>query len=229
MKKRFIASLAALGPLAFAASAHAVVFYTNFNNLGPTNPCFGYQCWAPNTSWLHNRVLVKYVSDDPLAIIYTNRAVPPGYTQDLFTANFNHGGFMQFTDRGGGTRQGVVWFSDPNSNTTPWYLDVRLLDLFGNVLSDTSTPFVNDGAVHPYSFDSGTAGQVYRVDAMMTPTPGFAPGNPESGVYLGVCFGDISKCLSAAAVPEPATWALMLIGIGGLGASLRRRRQLTPA
>lgn len=28
----------------------------------------------------------------------------------------------------------------------------------------------------------------------------------------------------AAAVPEPATWAMMLIGFGGIGASLRRRR-----
>ncbi len=29
-----------------------------------------------------------------------------------------------------------------------------------------------------------------------------------------------------AGVPEPATWALMLIGFGGIGATLRRRRQV---
>ena len=33
----------------------------------------------------------------------------------------------------------------------------------------------------------------------------------------------------AAAVPEPATWAMMLIGFGGIGASMRRRRTLTAA
>jgi hypothetical protein len=31
----------------------------------------------------------------------------------------------------------------------------------------------------------------------------------------------------SSAVPEPATWAMMLIGFGGLGAVLRRRREMT--
>jgi hypothetical protein len=30
-------------------------------------------------------------------------------------------------------------------------------------------------------------------------------------------------------VPEPASWALMLVGFGGLGAALRLGRRLTPA
>jgi opacity protein-like surface antigen len=33
--------------------------------------------------------------------------------------------------------------------------------------------------------------------------------------------------LSPAAVPEPATWGLMIMGFGGMGAVLRRRRQAT--
>jgi hypothetical protein len=32
--------------------------------------------------------------------------------------------------------------------------------------------------------------------------------------------------INAAGVPEPATWAMMLVGFGGLGAVMRRRRQL---
>ena len=34
---------------------------------------------------------------------------------------------------------------------------------------------------------------------------------------------------SAAFVPEPAAWALALVGFAGLGAALRRRRNLAPA
>ncbi len=33
--------------------------------------------------------------------------------------------------------------------------------------------------------------------------------------------------VSAASVPEPASWALMLLGIGGVGAALRRRHKLS--
>lgn len=38
-----------------------------------------------------------------------------------------------------------------------------------------------------------------------------------------VRLGDIGAILSSA-VPEPASWALMILGFGGMGASLRRRR-----
>jgi hypothetical protein len=37
-----------------------------------------------------------------------------------------------------------------------------------------------------------------------------------------------SFAVSAAAVPEPAAWALMLTGFAGLGAALRRRRRALP-
>lgn len=34
-----------------------------------------------------------------------------------------------------------------------------------------------------------------------------------------------SRLAAAAAVPEPGTWAMMLIGFGGIGATMRRRRR----
>lgn len=43
------------------------------------------------------------------------------------------------------------------------------------------------------------------------------------GTFRRVTGGSVS---SVAAVPEPGTWAMMLLGYGGIGASMRRRRQV---
>lgn len=48
-------------------------------------------------------------------------------------------------------------------------------------------------------------------------------GNGNDGFKL------YSVTVNTAAVPEPATWAMMLIGFGGLGASLRARRRVALA
>ena len=53
---------------------------------------------------------------------------------------------------------------------------------------------------------------------------GLIPSTPapdDKGALLDNLSLDIT---SPAAVPEPATWAMMLMGFGGLGAALRRRR-----
>lgn len=52
-------------------------------------------------------------------------------------------------------------------------------------------------------------------------------GRPGSGMYLdSVALYDISE---PAAVPEPATWALMISGFGLAGTALRQRRRLAGA
>ena len=40
---------------------------------------------------------------------------------------------------------------------------------------------------------------------------------------------DVHGALTITAVPEPMTWAMILIGFGGLGLALRSRRRLAPA
>ena len=44
-----------------------------------------------------------------------------------------------------------------------------------------------------------------------------------------VNFSHIYNATFSAAVAEPATWAMMLVGVGGLGASLRSRRKTVSA
>jgi hypothetical protein len=46
----------------------------------------------------------------------------------------------------------------------------------------------------------------------------------EYGIFAGYGAGGISL----GAVPEPAAWALMLVGFGGIGAALRRRLRIGP-
>ena len=43
------------------------------------------------------------------------------------------------------------------------------------------------------------------------------------------CFGAAIDNVSVTAVPEPGTWALMIIGFGGAGVLLRRRRAMVAA
>ena len=45
----------------------------------------------------------------------------------------------------------------------------------------------------------------------------------------GTAFGPALDNVSVVAVPEPASWALMMLGFGGLGAALRRRRHAAAA
>lgn len=41
----------------------------------------------------------------------------------------------------------------------------------------------------------------------------------------GCCYGPALDSVSVAAVPEPSTWAMMLMGFGAIGVGLRRRRR----
>ena len=52
------------------------------------------------------------------------------------------------------------------------------------------------------------------------------PDRDRPGTEVGQFGFVITGAGDAAAVPEPATWALMVLGFGGLGAALRRRRGL---
>ena len=82
-------------------------------------------------------------------------------------------------------------------------------------------------------FGSNTAGVLGTAIGSTTSEAATVAGSPlykyydfESTVAASGANGGnvLLKSLTATTVPEPATWAMMLVGFGGLGAVLRRRR-----
>lgn len=74
---------------------------------------------------------------------------------------------------------------------------------WGNVPESGNTPYGNVSAF--YLWDSATAGSIHLTDTQ---------GYSNAVLYR-----------STPAVPEPATWAMMLLGFGAIGMASRRRRK----
>jgi hypothetical protein len=86
-------------------------------------------------------------------------------------------------------------------------------------ISPTAFAYLNQGVL-----TSGAAGSA---DGGVTWAPGYACF-PNGGCLASVAV-DLYGSGGSKGVPEPATWALMLVGVGGIGAALRRRGRAVPA
>ncbi len=83
------------------------------------------------------------------------------------------------------------------------------------------------GATWSIAAGSFTAGHNYETQLIYDSFIGLdsdVPANATADLRTDVFF-----TAGAAAVPEPAAWALMLVGFGAMGASLRRRRRALAA
>ncbi|PZQ56370.1 MAG: hypothetical protein DI570_21050 [Phenylobacterium zucineum] len=101
-----------------------------------------------------------------------------------------------------------------------------------NYLRGTLT--FDDEAANPITGYSQTGGSVYRPFAALTAFDGLSAAGAWtlkaadtsggiSGAYSGWALEFTEKPVGAA-VPEPATWAMMIMGFGAAGSLLRRRR-----
>jgi hypothetical protein len=98
-----------------------------------------------------------------------------------------------------------------------WSIDVNGNSLFlvNNPSDPTASGSVSEALV---------AGQTYTVNLNGNPNIGSNGGLVQDGYMNGQFDWSIT-----GAVPEPGTWALILLGVGFMGASLRSRRKLAAA
>ncbi len=96
---------------------------------------------------------------------------------------------------------------DPGDN----YVDITGLSITDFYISFTITGTQNFDTIY------NDAGSAY---SLSTVTNYFVP--------IDIAFGDVPPPPPPVSVPEPATWTIMLLGLGAMGAELRRRRSTDP-
>lgn len=155
----------------------------------------------------NNWILADFKSKTSSIRVFENEdhfgAAYDGYQYQIFGFNGLTGGWDFLYDPTGVSNAGEPFTLTSSNGTAPTNVN--------NVLSD--------GGPVAYIADFNFA-NAYSRFAFGASTVAFAQGNPDQEL----------SAVGMAAVPEPGPWALMLLGFGGLGAVLRRRRaSLMPA
>ena len=102
----------------------------------------------------------------------------------------------------------------PGEATTRYGGQVQIGTSQGNFLVDTATT----RNLTFFGITSDTAFTSFTIHGLIPPAQGGA-----STVFDNLRFGSAAT----AAVPEPATWAMMIVGFGMVGAGMRRRQAKT--
>jgi len=125
----------------------------------------------------------------------------------LFDHTFN---FTTSSDNDASSFVGTIALASGGKN-----IDFSAIDLDGFAFHKTSGADLNEQWELTTAFLSAGAHTLSVHGNVLTTSP------DDAASYSG------TLNLSPAAVPEPATWGLMIVGFGGMGAVLRRRRQAT--
>ena len=105
-------------------------------------------------------------------------------------------------------------------SANPAVLD-RVVDFSSNGLTEVEMQAGIIEGSNPGDQYSGSL----TVDPLFTIDPTFLAANPGYSLSFSAGVGDSL----ASGIPEPATWAMMLLGIGSAGLTMRSRRKWAPA
>lgn len=210
--------LAAAAALTLSVSANAAVTvqttnfmsgYTNYNGFEGTNGAF----LPANTPYTEQGITVEYVGN---ATIWTaSQAAEGAYSWYENGGGFGYtkvtfGGLINAVEFQGGSGWG-------NGNGLSMQYEVLKAGL---VIATGSIGGVSGYTGFKYYGFSGAAfDEIHlQVQAPGT-TSGFNRTAYEAGAYDAINFGG-----TVAGVPEPSSWALLIVGFGMVGLSARRRR-----
>jgi hypothetical protein len=206
MKKTLLAAAVAVATLAGAASASATIVYD----------------FMPGASSAGAGYTVINTFDDATGIVGSNFQikVPPADGNGAPPANSNPSGTPYLSVLGGGSA--TITFAAP---VTSFQFDWGSIDYY-NTLRVFTTGGTSKAFTPGYNFTNtadgnqvlpgtnglftvrGTAGETFTSFMLTSDANSFEIDN-----------------LAIPGVPEPTTWGLMIMGFGGIGAMLRRRRQ----
>ena len=175
------------------------------------------------------------------AAIITPGSPPPGVfvvTGNPFTGTSPVTATIGNTPQVGGTVAAPVSFSDSFLFTIGPPGGALIGTGSGSIITSTSLQFSATDLDLTSVIVNGVALTITRTAGGLIESSGTSNVNIFSGQLnnitvtgvsrgLGSYGGNLTFVPTAAAVPEPGTWALMLLGFGAVGFSMRRRRRVT--
>jgi hypothetical protein len=147
-----------------------------------------------------------------------NAATTVAVTNSPFTAPGQGGGYAAFSGGIFGYTDGVYNFTFSLTTSLKTYVQMQITggQTVPYSLFKVGNPVALVDAITPDKFTTILSAGDYYLSTSLAPPAG--PASPSN-------FDTISGAIATSAVPEPATWAMLIAGLFGVGAFMRRQRR----